>query len=321
MSAFIGFRDDITKLYGPQYDEKQVADLFTLLSPLMKELRPAYVFPDLTPVVRHIDTLIRNQFAELRNDELAHRYTLLFNQWTDASTISNPENRRRDFWDVAKEAPDLIIRLQGVFPARESMEKWTPALIAEVESKGRMYAEALLFLITSRAWYDGESLARNTTIPGYCEWLRVWIKSWLRPGRKESRELLLSAALYRTEDYPALQALIEGNIPDSADTYLAEVVRDQRQTYQTGREPLLHIYHRGGPGEPAAMERKLKSVEFPDMYWHMVRTLHTVLYRVDQLQALLQALADQQGQVDFSLNDDVHRQVKEQLAQLVGDGI
>lgn len=82
---FIGFRDAVSGQFsGPYITENQLSDLIRLL-PVSSPSPVQYVFPDLSPLIRHINGQIAHAFQTHSqgqlDKQLAEEYELIFTHW------------------------------------------------------------------------------------------------------------------------------------------------------------------------------------------------------------------------------------------------
>lgn len=74
------------------------------------------------------------------------------------------------------------------------------------DATGRMYIEALLFIIYGRAAYEGSSLGRDPTLRKYCSQLKEKVKA--EPAGENSVNLMLCAAFHLQKDYSIVWRLL-----------------------------------------------------------------------------------------------------------------
>ncbi|MFJ5317509.1 hypothetical protein [Pectobacterium versatile] len=291
--------------YGPQSQDMSLSDLLELFSPVVASTQ--YVFPDLTPLIRHIHEQIEGQFAaqatEQREMKRMQDYNILFNAWSRAATYTDLELRNSDWQAVINKAEHFLVALQQDFPPKASQEQWKSPLVDRIAYIGRLYNEALLFFITARAAREPQSLYRDVTLRGYCHWLRYWVKTYLEP--RDCDALLLAAAINKQENYPAVQVLSSDDTPESADVFLATHVR--RLEYRSGNTdtdtfPIArrtYIPLRGYESNAKKMCSTLFTLDFNDHHWRLIYTLRDLLYRADRLEAFLTELEQHGDSVAF----------------------
>lgn len=309
---FIGTRTDKGR-YGSQSKDMALTDLVTLLAPVATQ----YVIPDLTPLVLRFNAQIQEHLAaqanEQRDTQLMQDYDALFNAWRRAATYENSERRSRAWENVIDKAEDFLQVLKPTFPPKVYEENWKSPLISKIEHTGRVYTEALLFIITARAALEPKTLYSDATLRDYCHWLRDWVKAYLT--QDDHYSLLLNAALCRQDGYPAVQVLGPAAAPQSADAFLAERIRAQKDQYVDNTPRLGSGYWRHEP-KAKATNRTLVGKEFYDHHWRMVFTLRDLLYRAERIEAFLTELEQHGADVVFDHQGDITETVK---ALLKGD--
>ncbi|WDF99824.1 hypothetical protein PSR30_04440 [Pectobacterium carotovorum subsp. carotovorum] len=296
-SYFIGTRVDQGK-FGPQSQDMSLSDLVGLLRPDTGTI--PYVYPDLTPLVLHVNEQIQaafdERFAQLHERERMQNYNSLFNAWSRAATYEDNERRGRMWENVVDKAEAFLQALQPAFPQRKPEKDWNHDSHQPIIYAGRMYTEALLFIITARAAVEPQTLYRDVSLRGYCDWLRCWVKAYL--SEEDRTRLLLDASLRQQERYLAVRVLGPDAIPALPDTFLADHVRKRASTH-IDRADYLDDFERPFDTWAKAAYRELFALEYADFHWQMVYTLRDVLYRAERLEAFITDLEEKGNSVAF----------------------
>ncbi|AZS59321.1 hypothetical protein C5E18_24715 (plasmid) [Pectobacterium parmentieri] len=292
---FIGTRVEEGR-YGPQSPDMSLSDLLGLFRSPTDTTQ--YVFPDLTPLVRCIHGQIMDAFAAHHEQQRMQNYNTLFNAWARAASYEDKDLRSNDWHMVIDKAEDFLVALQleQVFPYPKPEKDWDFPLVERIAGAGRLYTEALLFIITARAAREPHTLSRDITLRGYCQWLRDWVKAYL--NERDRTRLLLDASLRQPESYPAVRAISPNFIPASPDAFLAAHVRAQKE------QPLeLWQYRDDFPNilETAATAtvRELHALNYKEHHWQMIYTLRDVIHRVERIEAFLTDLEEKGDSVAF----------------------
>lgn len=236
LSPILAFRTKNGTFSGPFLNEAQLTGLLRLYR---EQVSPAGVtFPDLSPVIyslhrlisdrvadqaRHLQWFINQQQDLERARQLAKSYELLFDQWNYASSIVD-QKKKADQWDkVVDKACDILYDLREAMPIEKSINRWGEALTYKVQHIGRMYTEALLFIIYGRASYEPLSLVNDPRLRKYIHEIKTIIRSYLDGQNKIN--LLLSAALHEKKYYEKVAILTGFNSQTEADAFLFNYIK------------------------------------------------------------------------------------------------
>lgn len=317
LKPFIGFRDTVSgQLAGPYITENRLTELIKLL-PVSMPSPVHYVFPDLSPIIRHINEQIVSAFQTYsqgqQDKQLAEEYELIFTHWNRACGMEEGPKKERAWEKVTDKADPLLIHLRQAFPKATSVENWDEKLINSIEHTGRLYTEVLLFIIYARAAYERASLGRDPSLREYCRQIKEILAA--HTGGNNNRPLMLSAAS-ETELAPCYTMLREmnGQGPKDPDSYLAQHVRGITAEAIPDNNRLLPSYY--NLDVTTVKQRNVTFTSFSSLHWRMVMTLAQIHYRVSQLEALLESLIDANTKVDFDGTEATRAQVEKMIAQL-----
>lgn len=317
LELFIGRRDpDSGQFVGPYIFENQLSDLIRLL-PVSGPSQVHYVFPDLSPLIRHIHGQISSAFQTYsqgqQDKQLAEEYELIFTHWNRACGIENGSKKERAWEKVTDMADPLLIHLRQAFPKAKPVKDWDEELIRNIEHTGRLYTEVLLFIIYARAAYERASLGRDPSLREYCRQIKEILAA--HTGGKNIQPLMLSAASEaKLAPYYTMLREINGLGPEDPDSYLAQHVRGITAETLPDNNRMLPLYYNFDV--TTVKLRQMKFTSFSSLHWRMVMTLAQIHYRVRQLEALLESLIDGDTEVDFDGTDATRAQVEKIIAQL-----
>lgn len=316
-NLFIGFRDAVSGQFsGPYISENQLSDLIKLL-PVPRSSPVQYVFPDLSPLIRHINGQIAHAFRAHRQGEmdkqLAEEYELIFTHWNRASGMEEGPKKEQAWDKVTDRADPLLIHLRQAMPAAKPVEDWDDELIRNIEHKGRLYTEVLLFIIYARAAYERTSLGRDPSLREYCRQIKEILAA--HTGGNNIQPLMLSAASEeeRRPYYTMLRGLT-GQGPEDPDSYLAQHVRSITAETPDNEFRLLPRAYNFDVTE--VKYRQVTFTSFSSLHWRMVMILTQIHYRVSQLETLLDSLTNSDVKVDFDGTGETRAQVEKMIAQL-----
>lgn len=309
---FIGTRVDKAR-YGPQSQDMTLSDLMGVFR--LATNTSLHVFPDLAPLVQHINEQIKAGFDAHRKLQRDVDYNILFNAWTRAASYDAEDFRNADWKDVIAKAEHFLVALQleDAFPHKKPETDWDCESAKPIAHVGRLYTEGLLFIITARAAREPKTLFRDVTLRRHCQWLQQWVKSYL--SEVDRSRLLLAASLSQREHYPALQVLCPDVIPASPDTFLADYVRAQKK-HEIQQSDYCDSFSNLLDTKAQATHRNLFALEYADHHWAMIDTLRDLLYRVERIASFLTDLEENGDSVAFDQMGDTTETVQ---ALLRGD--
>lgn len=296
--------------YGPQSRDMSLSDLIGMFTPVTSPT--TVIFPDLTALARRMDAQIREHLNRFQEEELAQSYDVLFNTWTQTSSIADPTNRSRRWEKVMDQSMAYVLLAQKRMPEHQRFWHMLSETVTEVSTKGKMYCEALLFHIISRAAFDPGSLADDITLRGYCQWLKDWLKGYI--SGYDYTSLLLSAAVFKEAYCPVLQHLAGVNEPRDAATCLADTFRAYKQDDLT-RES----YWNQDGNLPVEYSRTLKFHKFRDVCWEMVGALRDLHYRISRIEEFLQTLEEKGDEVSFTRTGETSVIMENYLEKIQND--
>lgn len=314
---FIGFRDAGSGQFsGPYITENQLSNLIRLL-PVPRPSPVQYVFPDLSPLIRHINGQIAHAFQAHSqgqlDKQLAEEYELIFTHWNRASGMEEGPKKEHAWEKVTDRADPLLIHLRQAMPAAMSLACWNDELINNIEHKGRMYTEVLLFIIYARAAYERSSLGRDPSLREYCRQMKKILAAYT--GGENTQLLMLSAASeVEWAPYYAMLREMNGQGPEDPDSYLAQHVRGiTAETLHDDNRlmPLCYDFD-----TTTVKRRHVTFTSFSSMHWRMVMTLAQIHYRISQLEVLLDSLTDSDVKVDFDGTSETRAQLEKMILQL-----
>lgn len=317
LKPFMGFRDTVSgRLAGPYLSENQLSDLIRLL-PVTRPSQVQYVFPDLSPLIRHIHGQIESAFQtysqEQQVKQLAEEYELIFTHWNRACGMEDGPKKERAWEKVTDKADPLLIHLRQTMPKAKSLNDWDEELIKNIEHSGRLYTEVLLFIIYARAAYERTSLGRDPSLREYCRQIKEILAA--HTGGNNNRPLMLSAASEaELAPYYTMLRIISGQGPEDPDSYLAQHVRGIQAEDLPDNNRILPLYYNFDV--PTVKYRQLTYTSFSSLHWRMVMTLAQIHYRVSQLEALLDSLTNGEIKVDFDGTDATREQLEKMILQL-----
>lgn len=308
--------------FGPHIDldDEMISGLIRLYQD--QEDQERYRFPDLSPLIHvihnQLETGFQNQQRFLtqqanqeKQRELAEKYEILFDQWNTASSIENEEKKASHWKDVIDLARKVLIKLREEMPDHMSIKEWNSELAEKTEQTGRMYTEALLFIIYARASYEGTSLGRDPTLRKYCSQLKDKVKTQL--AGKNRLNLMLCAAFHRQKDYSIVWRLLGMQNQGEADASLLEHIRGLKAT----RVEDPNSYYSGySPHVQDAYRWNLQTPRYTDAQWDMLCVLWNIYDRVCRLEALLEELEKHGQKVDFTQTPETQEVMKQLLDQL-----
>lgn len=317
LNPFIGFRDKVSgRLAGPYINENQLSALISLL-PVSSPSPVQYVFPDLSPLIRHIHGQITDAFKAYsqghQNKQLEEEYELIFTHWNRASGMEDGPKKDRAWEKVTDRADPLLIHLRQAMPKAKSVKDWDEELIKDIEHTGRLYTEVLLFIIYARAAYERASLGRDPSLREYCRQIKEILAA--HTGGNNTQPLMLSAAS-EAEQAPYYTMLWEmnGQGPKDPDSYLAQHVRSIAAETIPDNNRIIPSYYTHDVTKEKY--RQVTFTSFSSLHWRMVMTLAQIHYRVTQLEQLLDSLTDSDVNVDFGGTRATREQVERMIAQL-----
>ncbi|MCH2683691.1 hypothetical protein [Leclercia adecarboxylata] len=314
---FIGRHDtDSGRFVGPYIFENQLSDIIKLL-PVSGPSQVQYVFPDLSPLIRHIHDQISSAFKtysqEQQDKQLAEEYELIFTHWNRACGMEDGSKKERAWEKVTDKADPLLIHLREAFPKAKPLKDWDEGLIRKIEDTGRLYTEVLLFIIYARAAYECASLGRDPSLREYCRQVKEILAA--HTGGKNIQPLMLSAASEaKLAPFYTMLRDINGLGPEDPDSYLAQHVRGITAETLPDDHRMMPIFYNFDVN--TVKVRQVKFTSFSSLHWRMVMALSQIHYRVSQLEALLESLIDGDTKVDFDGTDATLAQVEMMIAQL-----
>lgn len=318
---FLGMRHRNGR-FGPHIDldDERISGLIRLYKD--KEDQERYRFPDLSPLIHVIHNqleagfqnqqqFLTQQANQEKKRELAEKYEILFDQWNTASSIENEEKKAPHWKDVISLAREVLIRLREEMPDYVPVKEWNTELAEKTEQTGRMYTEALLFIIYARAAYEGSSLGHDPTLRKYCSQLKEKVKDQL--SGKNQVDLMLCAAFHRKKDYSIVWRLLGMQNQGEADASLLEHIRGLRAT----RVEDNNSYYSGFSSHVQdSYRRDLETPRYTDAQWDMLCVLWNIYDRVCRLEALLEGLEKHGQKVDFTQTPEAHEVMKQLIDQL-----
>lgn len=317
LKPFIGFRDTVSgQLAGPYISENQLSELIRLL-PVSRPSPVQYVFPDLSPLIRHIHGQIAGAFQTYsqgqQDKQLAEEYELIFTHWNRACGMEDGPKKERAWEKVTDMADPLLIHLRQAMPKAKSVKDWDEGLIKNIEHTGRLYTEVLLFIIYARAAYERASLGRDLSLREYCRQIKEILAA--HTGGNNIRPLMLSAAS-ETElaTYYTMLRQMNDQGPEDPEAYLAQHVRSIEAETLPDNNRIMPLYYNFDV--TTAKQRQVTFTSFSSLHWRMVMTLAQIHYRVSQLESLLESLTDGDTKVDFDGTDATRAQVEKMIEQL-----
>lgn len=306
LSPTLAFRTKRGTFAGPFLNEAQLTGLLRLYR---DQVSPSgATFPDLAPVIYSLDRLISDGVAEQsrlaqaffsqqqvleQERQLAKSYELLFGQWNYASSIVDPK-KKADQWDkVVDNACGVLYDLREAMPLEKSISHWGKDLSYKIQQIGRMYTEALLFIIYGRASYEPLSLVNDPRPRQYICEIKEIISSYFDGENKAN--LLLSAALHKTTHYEKVGVLTGFNTQTEADAFLFKNIKAITPVRISDPNSMMDFYM---PDVQDAYSRTIRSERYPDRQWMVVCALWDLHRRVRQLEYLLDALEEQEAEPD-----------------------
>lgn len=317
-SLFIGFRDNASGQFtGKHITEEQLSGLISLL-PATQSSPDQFVFPDLSPLIRHISSQIEDGFKAITRAgeemRLKEDYELLFTHWNRACGMDDGQRKERAWEKVTDRADPMLIRLRESMPSARSVKDWDDGLIQDIEQKGRMYTEVMLIIIYARAAYERSSLGRDPSLREYCRQIKEILAT--HTGGSNALPLMLSAASEEKQIpyYTMLREINGRQGPESADSFLAQHVRAVEAETLDDDDLLLPRFYNFDV--TSIKQRQMKFISFSSLHWRMVMTLAQIHYRVSQLEALLDAMIKNDDKVDFDSTGETRVQIEKKIAQL-----
>lgn len=291
---------------GPFLNEGQISGLLSLLK---DQVAPAErSFPDLMPAIASLHKIITDGFEiqaqklnlfivkkeeeDLRR-QLAKNYERLFNQWNYARSVEDPRKKESQWDKVVDQACDMLIDLREALPIEKDIDKWSESLADKVEQIGRMYTEALLFIIYGRAEYEPVSLLRDPRPRQYSGQIKDIITSFF-DGENQTK-LLLSAAFHQKKHYQKVANLSGLNTKLEADAFLFRNIQSITPVRIDDPNALFSHYMEDVQD---AYSRTIRSERYHSQQWHMVCVLWELYRKVCRLEALIEALEKQESELD-----------------------
>ncbi|MEN4691274.1 hypothetical protein [Pantoea agglomerans] len=318
---FVGTRHSNGK-FGPHInlDDERISGLIRLYQG--KEDQDRYRFPDLSPLIHVIHNqleagfqnqqrYLNQQINQEKNRELAEKYEILFDQWNTASSIENEEKKIPHWKDVISLAREVLIRLREEMPDHVPVKEWNLQLAEKTEQTGRMYTEALLFIIYGRAAYEGSTLGRDPTLRKYCSQLKEKVKTQLAGENRVN--LMLCAAFHRQKDYSIVWRLLGMQNQDEANASLLDHIRELQATCVEDNNSYYRHY---SSHVQDTYRRNLETPHYTDAQWDMLCVLWNIYDRVCRLEDLLEGLEKHGQKVDFTQTPETHEVMKQLLDQL-----
>ncbi|HGH3390501.1 TPA: hypothetical protein ACJIKU_000279 [Citrobacter freundii] len=314
LSPTLAFRTKRGTFAGPFLNEAQLTGLLRLYR---DQVSPSGVtFPDLSPVIYSLHRLISDGVAdqsrrlqgfiiqqqELEQErQLAKSYELLFGYWNYASSIVD-QKKKADQWDkVVDKACDVLYDLREAMPIEKSINKWGEALAYKVQQIGRMYIEALLFIIYGRASYEPLSLVYDPRPRRYIHEIKAIISSYLDDENKVN--LLLSAALHETKHYKKVGILTGFNTQTEADAFLFKKIKAINPVRISDPNSMIDYYM---PDVQDAYSRTIRSERYTHSQWMVLCALWGLHSQVSLLESLLDALEEQETEPDSKASSETH---------------
>lgn len=314
LSPTLAFRTKSGTFAGPFLNEAQLTGLLRLYR---NQVSPTGVtFPDLSPVIYNLHRLISDgvedqarrlkfvikQEQELeRERQLAKSYELLFGQWNYASSIVD-HNKKADQWDkVVDKACDVLYDLREAMPIEKSINRWDDDLAYKVQHIGRMYTEALLFIIYGRASYEPLTLVNDPRLRQYIFEIKTIIRSYLDGGNKVN--LLLSAALHDRNYYEKVGILTGFNTQTEADAFLFNHIKAINSKLEYNPNSLIQIYSEDAQN---AYSRTVRSESYTQRQWKVLCALWELHSKVSQLESLLDALEEQDAEPESKVSRETN---------------
>lgn len=268
-------------------------------------------------MIRHINEQITQAFQAHRQGELdkqlSEEYELIFTHWNRASGMEEGSKKEHAWDKVTDRADPLLIHLRQAMPAAKPVEDWDDQLIRNIEHKGRLYTEVLLFIIYARAAYERTSLGRDPSLREYCRQIKEILATYT--GGNNIRPLMLSAA---SEDelrpYYTMLRELNGHGPEDPDSYLAQHVRSIKAEAPDDESRLLPKFYNFDVTE--VKYRQVTFISFSSLHWRMVMSLAQIHYRVSQLETLLDSLTISDVKVDFDGTGKTRAQIEKMIVQL-----
>ncbi len=301
LSPTLGFRTKKGTFAGPFLNEGQLANLLRLCR---DQVSPAgTTFPDLSPVICSLHKLIQDGFDDQarllqgymlqqqlleQERQLAKSYEMLFGKWSYASSIID-EKKKEYQWDkVVDQACDVLYDLREAMPVEKSTGKWNDDLARRVQQIGFMYTEALLFIIYGRASYEPMSLIYDTRPRKYLREMKAIIASYFDGDNKKN--LLMSAALHKAENYKMVCELSGFNTQIEADAFLFRTIKAITPDLVPDPNALMTIFI--DTDEQETYSRTVRSEQYSSRQWMVVCDLWKLHQRLGLLESLLDALEE-----------------------------
>ncbi|HHC1945884.1 TPA: hypothetical protein ACN7EP_001303 [Klebsiella pneumoniae] len=314
LSPTLAFRTKRGTFSGPFLNEAQLTGLLRLYR---DQVSPSSVeFPDLSPVIYSLHRLISDGVAdqsrrlqgfiiqqqELEQERrLAKSYELLFGKWNYASSIVD-QKKKADQWDkVVDKACDVLYDLREAMPIEKSINHWGEALAYKVQQIGRMYTEALLFIIYGRASYEPLSLVYDPRPRQYIHEIKAIISSYLDGENKVN--LLLSAALHETKHYKKVGILAGFNTQTEADAFLFKKIKAINPVRISDPNSMMNLYM---SDVQDAYSRTIRSECYTHSQWMVFCALWELHRQVSLLESLLDALEEQGAEPDSKASRETH---------------
>lgn len=308
--------------FGPHIDldDERISSLIRLFQD--KDDQDRYKFPDLSPLIHVINKQLEAGFQDQqkfltqqanqeKERELAEKYEILFDVWNTASSIEQEDKKALHWNEVISLAREVLIRLREEMPDYVPVKEWNSKLAEKTEQTGRMYTEALLFIIYGRAAYESSSLGRDPTLRKYCSQLKEKVKSQLTGENQVN--LMLCAAFHRQDNYSTVWRLLGMQNQGEADASVLNYI----QGLPVSRVVNDHsVYSSYSSHVQDAYCRNLETPRYTDSQWDMLCVLWNIYDRVCRLEALLEGLEKHGQNVDFTQSPESQKFMKELLDQL-----
>lgn len=321
--AYLGFRNHNGTFDGPFLDEEKLTAVLKLLP--APEKSEQYLFPDLTPVIRHIDAQIRSEFRELETGllwlvnrteaerqlrELSDNHQDFYCEWEFACSVEDKIKQTQKWNDVIQKATPVLRQLRDTMPSPVPISEWSDTLIFTTEHTGRMYTEALLVYIYARAAYEPSSLARDPNLRRFCRELKEKVTAHLAGNTGNS---LLDSAVYHEEaHYQKVGELMGLQSKAEADARLITLIKARQVVRKEHSDYRSHTLYERADTE---YSRELDTTHYSSARWKMLSVLWNIWHRVGQLERLLDELEQHPGSVDFSRMDDARAMTEKLLSQ------